>query len=114
MKGNKIEVCQPITDDEVEAFFQANHMLDKEFTGNERNEDLDRHPKLKEFLDHSSKQRRYFYSVNCLPLHQPLQTLQKLYHLPDTMPDECNKGHYKHFSNFFGKVTTEEHRLQKS
>ena len=30
LKGNKIEVCQPISDDEVEAFLQANHRLDKE------------------------------------------------------------------------------------
>ena len=29
LKGNKIEVCQPITDDEVEAFFQTNHRLNK-------------------------------------------------------------------------------------
>ena len=46
LKGNKIEVSQPITDDEVEAFLQANHRLDKELTGNERNEDLDKRPKL--------------------------------------------------------------------
>ena len=32
LKGNKIEVSQPITDDEVEAFFQANHRLDKELS----------------------------------------------------------------------------------
>ena len=36
-KENKIEVSQPITDDKVEAFFQANHRLDKELNGNERN-----------------------------------------------------------------------------
>ena len=30
LKGNKTEVCQPITDDEIDAFFQANHGLDKE------------------------------------------------------------------------------------
>ena len=29
LKGNKIEVCQPITDDEVEGFFQTNHRLNK-------------------------------------------------------------------------------------
>ena len=43
LKGNKIEVSQPITDDEVEAFFRANHRLDKELNGNERNEDLYKH-----------------------------------------------------------------------
>ena len=63
LKGNKIEVCQPFTDDEVEAFFQANHRLDKELTGNERNEDLDKRLNLKVFLNHSTKQRHYFYSV---------------------------------------------------
>ena len=47
LKGNKIEVSQPITDDEAKAFFQANHRLDKELTGKERNEDLDKRPKLK-------------------------------------------------------------------
>ena len=29
LKGNKIEVCQPITDDEVKAFFQVNHTSTK-------------------------------------------------------------------------------------
>ena len=36
LKGNKIEVCQPITDDAVEVFFQANHRLNKELTGNKK------------------------------------------------------------------------------
>ena len=119
LKGNKIEIYQPITDDEVEAFFQANHTLDKELTGYERNEDFDKRLKLKEFLDHSTKQRHYFYSIKkcgdsncktCLPPRLPLQTFQKLHHLPDPMPDERNEGHYKTFSDVFGKVTTEEHR----
>ena len=83
LKGNKIEVSQPITDDEVEAFFQENHRLNKELTGNERNEDLDKCLKLKEFLVHSTKQRHYFYSIKkcgdlncktCLLLRLPLQT----------------------------------------
>ena len=60
LKGNEIEVSQPITNNEVEAFFQANHALDKESTGNERNEDFDKRLKLKEFLDHSTKQHHYF------------------------------------------------------
>ena len=63
LKGNKTEVCQSITDDEVEVFFQVNHRLDKELTGNERNEDLDKCLKLKKVLDHSTKQRHYFYLV---------------------------------------------------
>ena len=63
LKGNKIEVCQSITNDEVKVFFQANHMLNKELTSNEKNEDLDKCAKLKEFLDHSTKQCHYFYSV---------------------------------------------------
>ena len=57
LKGNKIEVCQPITDDEVQVLFQVNHMLEKVLTGNERNEDLDKRLKLKNFLNHSTKQR---------------------------------------------------------
>ena len=63
LKGNKIEVCQSITDDEVKVFFQANHMLNKELTSNEKNEDLDKCAKLKWFLDHSTKQCHYFYSA---------------------------------------------------
>ena len=63
LKGNKIEICQPITDDKVEALFQASHSLNKELTGNKRNEDLDKHPVLKIFLDHSTKQHHYFYLV---------------------------------------------------
>ena len=83
LKENKIEVSQPITDDEVEAFFQANHRLNKELTGNERNDDLDKCLNLKEFLVHSTKQRHYFYSIKkcgdlncktCLLLRLPLQT----------------------------------------
>ena len=122
LKGNKIEVCQPITDDEIETFFQANHRLDKELTGNESNEDLDKRLNLKEFLDHSTKQRHYFYSVKkcgdlncktCLLPCLPLQTFQKLHHLPDPMPDERNESNYKSFSDVFGNVTTEEHRHSK-
>ena len=81
LKGNKIEVCQPFIDDEVEAFLQANHRLDKELTGNERNEDLDKRLNLKVFLDHSTKQRHYFYSVkkccdlNCKTCLLPYLTL---------------------------------------
>ena len=63
LKGNKIEVCQPIPDDQVDGFFPANHRFDKELTGNERNENLDKSLKLKEFLDHSTKKRYYFCSV---------------------------------------------------
>ena len=77
LNGNKIEVCQPITDDEV------HHMLQKELTGNERNEDLDKRLKLKIFLDHSTKQRNYFHSFKkydnlnyktCQPPRLPLKT----------------------------------------
>ena len=83
LNGNKIEVCQPITDDEVQVFFQVNHMLQKELTGNERNEDLDKRLRLKIFLDHSTKQRNYFHSFKkydnlnyktCQPPRLPLKT----------------------------------------
>ena len=121
LKINKIEICQPIADDEVEAFFQANHRLDKELTVNEINENLDRRSKLKDFWDHSSKKPRN-YSVKkygdlncktCLPPRLSLQTFQKLHHLADPIPHERNEGHYNCFSDVFGKTTAEEHRSSK-
>ena len=118
LKGNKIEVSQSITDDEVEVLFQANHRLDRELTDNQRNEDFDKCLKLKEFLDHSTKQHHYFYSIKkcgnlkyktCLPPHLPLQTFQKLHHLPDPMLISAMKA----ITKVFGKVTTVEHRPSK-
>ena len=74
--------------------------------------------KLKEFLDHSTKQCHYFYLVKkcghlncktCLLPCLPWQTFQKLHDLLDPISDYHNEDHYKSFSYVFGKVTTEEH-----
>ena len=110
LKGNKTEVSQPITDDEVEAFFQASHRLDKELTGNERNEDLDKRLKLKEFLVHFTKQRHYFFPVkkcgdlNCKTCPNTSPTFANLSKTPPSTrsnADERNEGNYKSFSDFF-------------
>lgn len=66
----------------------------------------------------STKQSHYFHSVikcgylnckTCLPPCLPLQTFQKLHYLPNPMTGECKEGHYKKFSDVFGKVTTAEY-----
>ena len=44
----------------------------------------------------------------CLPPRLPADVFKKLNHLPDPMPG--SEGHYKHFSEVFGTVTSEEHR----
>ena len=102
-----------ITDGEVEVFFQTNHRLDKELTGNKRNENLDKHPKLKEFLDHYMKQHFYFYSVKkwgdlncktCLPACLPLQAFQKIHLPPDPMPDEWMKAITKVFQLYLWQL----------
>ena len=71
-------------------------------------------------MDQSTKQRNYFYSIKkcgdlncntCLPLHLSLKAFQKLHHLPNPIPGECNECQYKSFSDVFGKMTTKEHHL---
>ena len=79
-------------------------------------------PHLVNFLNHCCRQRHYFFEIKkcgessctiCKPVRLPDDIFRGLMHLPDPTP--CSDGHYKPFTEIFGKETSENHRpsLQK-
>ena len=97
---NKVEVLRNTTEDETKDIYN-NINLDINITGKELASDIKKYPKLEAFLKHCAVQRNYFFSIKkcgesdramCSPQILLPSMFEKLYHLPDPMPDEPNEG----------------------
>ena len=56
------------------------------------------------------------WGVNCSPCKKsrlPTDVFQQISHLPDSVPDEDNPGHYKKFADLYDQDTTEEFKQSK-
>ena len=111
---------QPITDENVKEFMSAIPDIDEDLTGRETISDLDKRPKLRAYLSHCTVERTYFFSIKkcgdleceiCKLPKLPSVVFEQLHQLPDPVPDEQNKGHYKPSNQVFGTETSEEKYL---
>ena len=124
LKGKRVECFASATLSEIESMWSALHSVDDTVSDDEKwvKSNLDKHPKLKAFMDHCCHKRHYCFSIKkcgqpsceiCKPPHLPLDVFDELKHLPDPTPG--NDGHYKSFQEVYGTVTSEDSRpsLQK-
>lgn len=107
------------TDDELSDFWSTIISLDTTLSekGVYRQETMDKHTKVLEFISHCCQSNHYTFDVLkcgkadcklCLPVRLPLTVFNKLCHIPQPTPGE--DGHYKPFNEVFGSETTEKYR----
>ena len=120
----KFEVGVAASDSDIEEMWEnvtaIDPSVDPRETLNKGN--LSSKPHLVNFLYHCCRQRHYFFEIKkcgessctiCKPVRLPDDIFRGFMHLPDPTP--CSDGHYKPFTEIFGKETSENHRpsLQK-
>ena len=119
LKGKHFEVYSAASMQAIEEIWDNLHSIDTslKFGDKYQKGSLSSHPSLKDFLDHCCQQRHYSFCIKkcgeadcaiCKPPRLPPEIFSQIHHLPDPTP--ASDGHYKQFSDVYGKATTEAHR----
>ena len=125
LKGKFIRIRSPIQDNHVSYFFRkpTNWIIIFTAKNQETYIYLKEISKLKDFLDHCTRERHYFISIKkcgdlqwnvCLLPLIPKLTFDQTHQLPDPTPGSSSRGYCRKLSSIYAKETTEDHRPPKS
>ena len=118
LKDKPISSYQDATEEEMQELHSYLSGVDPAITrGDKSKKCLSNRPKLKEFIDHCCRERKYMFAIKkcgkpacniCKPVKMSTEFFNSLNHLPDPTP--ADSEHYKTFSDLYSTLTTEKHR----
>ena len=119
LKDHYFKVFQPAPEDAMGELLKNIPAVDEDVVRSDlKKNDLNKYPKLSEFLSTHCRCRHYMFSIKkcgeacifgCKPPQLPKEVFDDVYHLPDPVP-EAGGEHYKSFETSYSQETKEEYR----